>query len=193
MVDGATTRVQPGDMANTNDTLDRLQTAQKAEWEEAQRQEEEHRARHPDAGTWSAPLEPMLAEWDPSPAEQQEWVDRYRQEHPEARERVATMPGSSSFYSEVLDARDRWRREVAGKRWTEMLDRRVTVYCQVCGRRGGEVVRVGAHPVGVCARCSPSVLGAVAEHVANEPVGQEGLSRRQAAANLVGQLLGVTS
>jgi hypothetical protein len=65
-----------------------------------------------------------------------------------------------------------------------------TPLCQLCGQPGrlSALDMAGRPTVALCGRCRPSFNAALAERMADETVGGDGLSRRQAASALVARL-----
>jgi hypothetical protein len=172
------------------DTIEDLQTRQAALYAQAELEVEAERAKYPDCQTWSSPLGHPAREFDPSPAEQQEWADAFRAENLNAdqptRFGVTRTNPEGYVVSPLSEALGQWRTEEAQRRWSRALGRMLAPRpCQVCGASSQhDTLWVGGQTRPVCRRCRPSVLAAQAAHVAEEKL-PDGRTRADAAAQLV--------
>lgn len=163
--------------------LEEIRAEQAAVWEAEQA---ELRARYPDAQL-DDPIAGTFSGFDSmTPADQQEWIDAWRQAHPERA--VATRWGEEVTDHAAIALRDE-RVDRARTGWERSLHSNLaSPACQCCGQPG-QLIKIGDATSACCDRCLPAVRQAVADHVAEETLG-DGRTRHQAARALVTQLLG---
>lgn len=173
---------------STADLVTRLQAQQTVEYETQEALEAERRARTPDAQHFGPMLMASLAAFDPTWEEQQAFATQYRATNADADGQ--NQHGESGLGRALFQ----WRGEVATQRWQEVADRLLALPgCVICGQPAprGEAITIGQGRIDVCSRCRPAVSAAHADAVAEEVVGQDGSTRRQAARRIVTALLEV--
>jgi hypothetical protein len=176
---------------SSSDLLAELHEQQTAIYQAEEAAAAAERVKYPDA-QWDGPaLRMPQADYDPGPAAQQDFVNRYREEHPDADWLRHREPGDRNPTTDLSDALFAWRDAQASARWrqeSEWFTR--TPPCSVCGDPSdGPTIAIGAQTRHVCARCGPSVRAALAAVAAAEPVGDGNRTRAEAAHNLVAELL----
>jgi hypothetical protein len=138
------------------------------------------RSKTPDAQSERYPLDMPTTEFDPSPGEQQAFVDQWRAEHPGA------VPGRDAFGNSIDPAADAlfaWPNQTATSRWQQQARTMLAWSCAVCGTPASETLDLGERAFVTCPRCRPVLREVYLEAVSAELVGD--LSRRQRAEQLL--------
>jgi hypothetical protein len=169
-----------------SELLDRLRSAQRAEYEAELQAEQDLKASCPDAQTWDGPeLWGSSREFDPSPQEQQAYADQIRAA--DAACDLRDFNGETPLALAVFA----WRQSESRRRWQAKADQLVTApRCAVCGADSGrQSVLINQTTLFACSRCLPAIARAISDAVESEDIGN-GRSRREAARALVVQLIG---
>ncbi len=162
-------------MSTTINTLAELQARQVELYaeEDARRQAEaeEHARQYPDYQSERYPLRQPATPFDPTAKEQQEWINAWREEHPQAR----------MYGLDAGDALLQWRTDVANRRYSVWLHSQgAPAICVVCETAPVSRIRK-SNSDAVCPDCQLVLDAAAAERRGAQVVNGRTLADRAVA------------